>query len=91
MYFNVNLKLLTKLINSAFVGECVNYVEFKMHGATIKKKRGNTFFIQHAKRMRHIFISWLVWLYCVFPHHLIDGMIFRFDFLCNVCLKQFSF
>ena len=22
MYFNVNLKLLTKLINSAFVGEC---------------------------------------------------------------------
>ena len=27
MYFNVNFKLLTKLINSAFVGECVNYVE----------------------------------------------------------------
>ena len=37
MYFNVNLKLLTKLINSAFVGVCVNYVDFKMHGATIKK------------------------------------------------------
>ena len=37
MYFNVNLKVLTKLINSAFVGECVNYVDFKMHGATIKE------------------------------------------------------
>jgi len=37
VYFNVNLKLVTKLINSAFVGECVNYVDFKMHGATIKK------------------------------------------------------
>ena len=41
MYFNVNLKLLTKLINSAFVGECVNCVDLKkkMHGATIKKGR----------------------------------------------------
>ena len=37
MYFNVNLKLLTKLINSCFCW-CVNYVDFKMHGATIKKK-----------------------------------------------------
>jgi len=44
VYFNVNLKLLTKLINSAFVGACVcvcvcvcvNYVDFKMHGAKIK-------------------------------------------------------
>ena len=27
MYFNVNLKLLTNLINSAFVGECVNCVD----------------------------------------------------------------
>ena len=35
MYFDVNLKLLTKLINSAFVGECVNYVDLKMHGAKI--------------------------------------------------------
>ena len=36
MYFNVNLKFYTKLINSAFVGEFVNCVVFKMHGATIK-------------------------------------------------------
>jgi len=28
VYFNVNLKLLTKLINSAFVGECVNWVTY---------------------------------------------------------------
>ena len=34
-YFNVNLNLLTKLINSAVVGECVNCVHFQMHGATI--------------------------------------------------------
>ena len=26
MYFNVNLKLLTKLINSAFVGLCVFFI-----------------------------------------------------------------
>ena len=38
MYFNVNLKLLTKLINSAFVGVCVNCVNFKMHGAKIKNE-----------------------------------------------------
>ena len=37
MYLNVNLKLLTKLVNSAFVGECVNCVDFKTHGATIKE------------------------------------------------------
>jgi len=36
VYFNANFKLLTKLIKSAFVGEC--YVDFKMHDATIKKK-----------------------------------------------------
>ena len=39
VYFNVNLKLLAKLINIAFVGECVNYVDFKMHGATIETSR----------------------------------------------------
>jgi len=38
VYFNANLKLLTKLINSAFVGECMNYAEFKMHGETTKIK-----------------------------------------------------
>jgi len=38
---NVNVKLLTKLINSAFVGECVNYVDFKMHGATIKQTKAH--------------------------------------------------
>ena len=36
MYFNVKLKLLTELINSAFVGVCVNWLDFKMHGATMK-------------------------------------------------------
>jgi len=36
VYFNVNLELLTKLINSAFVGECVNCVDLKMHGEMIK-------------------------------------------------------
>jgi len=36
VYFNVNLKLLTKLINSVFCW-CVNCVDFKMHGAMIKK------------------------------------------------------
>ena len=35
MYFNVNLKLLTKLINTAFFW-CVNWVDFKTHGTTIK-------------------------------------------------------
>ena len=40
MYFNVNLKLLTKLINSAFFW-CVNCVDFKMHGETIKIGRKN--------------------------------------------------
>jgi len=39
VYFNINLKLLTKVINSAFVGECVKCVEFKMHGATLKTKK----------------------------------------------------
>ena len=35
MYFNVNLKLLTKLIVRLLVSEL--YVDFKMRGGTIKK------------------------------------------------------
>ena len=41
MYFNANFKTFASLINSAFVGVCVcvcvYYVDFRMHGATIKK------------------------------------------------------
>ena len=31
MYFNVNLKLLTKLINSAFVGVLTGYIAHNFH------------------------------------------------------------
>jgi len=35
VYFNVNFKTFPSLINSAFFW-FVNYIDFRMHGATIK-------------------------------------------------------
>jgi len=43
--FYVNLKILNKLINSAFVGECVNCLDFKMHGAALKTRIYNFYFV----------------------------------------------
>jgi len=55
----------------------------------------------HANRMRRIIWSHVViWLCHIFPHCLINGMIFGkkvtehkicFDFLYYTCLKHFSF
>ena len=58
---------------------------------------------RHAKRFcsaPHYTALCPVWLYRIFPHYFINGTILekkiiehklRFDFLCNFCMKHFSF
>jgi hypothetical protein len=56
--------------------------------------------IQHAMRMRHVATRVLPRSTVFFPHYLINGTIFEkqiiehkmcIEFLCNFCLKHFSF
>jgi len=53
VYFNVNFKNSSKF-NKQCICWCVNYIDFRMHGATIKKIMSNCFVECTSKVARHL-------------------------------------
>jgi len=46
----------------------------------------------HVKHVCHIYFHlWCVWLYCIFPHYLMNGMAFlKYEISCNSILSSRS-